>query len=190
MFRSTNHKYCDNCIPQYVCHSISPVHASHALLYCRWNFCVIKSSCFINPWRACAARVTVLGLCVCACVCYSTSHFSRDYSCHKRYKPSQRRMKVEKFKWFSLKMLYWEARAFPIGRLHKSAIFLLHRKGACVWIWCCVSSGGAPTPLAHRCSWWKFPHILIKCKVKTWWDMRMGHLWHKWVGHLQLMQME
>ena len=24
---------------------------------------------FINPWRACAARVTVLGLCVCVCVC-------------------------------------------------------------------------------------------------------------------------
>ena len=40
--------------------------------------------------RACAARVTVLGLClyvcvcVCVCVCYSTSHFIRDYSCHKR----------------------------------------------------------------------------------------------------------
>ena len=34
----------------------------------------------VNPWRACAARVTVLGLCVCLCVGYSTSHFSRDYS--------------------------------------------------------------------------------------------------------------
>ena len=46
---------------------------------------------FINPRRACAARVTVLGLCVCVCacvcvcVCYSTSHFSRVYSYHKRY---------------------------------------------------------------------------------------------------------
>ena len=30
----------------------------------------------INPRRACATRVTVLGLCVCVCVCYSTSHFS------------------------------------------------------------------------------------------------------------------
>ena len=47
----------------------------------------------INPRRACAARVTVLGLCVCVCVClsvclcvcYSTSHFSRVYSCHKQY---------------------------------------------------------------------------------------------------------
>jgi len=26
-------------------------------------------SCVINPRRACAARVTVLGLCVCVCVC-------------------------------------------------------------------------------------------------------------------------
>ena len=50
----------------------------------------------------------------------------------------------------------------------------------------CVSSGRVPTPLAHRCSWWwKFPHIL-KCEVKTWWDMGMGHLWLKWVGHLWL----
>ena len=46
----------------------------------------------------------------------------------------------------------------------------------------CVSSGGAPTPLAHRCSWWwKLPHI-----VKTWSDMGMGHLWLKWVRHLWL----
>ena len=44
-----------------------------------------------------------------------------------------------------------------------------------------MSSGGAPTALAHQCSWW-FPHIL-KCEVK---NMGMGHLWLKWVGHLQL----
>ena len=46
-----------------------------------------KSRPFINPRRACIARVTALGLCVCVCVCvcYSTSHFSRDYSCHKWY---------------------------------------------------------------------------------------------------------
>ena len=43
-----------------------------------WSFVV-------NPRRACAARVTVVGLCVCVCVCYSTSHFLRVYSCHKRY---------------------------------------------------------------------------------------------------------
>ena len=47
----------------------------------------------VNPRRTCAARVTVLGLCVClsvclcvcVCVCYSTSHFTRNYSCYKRY---------------------------------------------------------------------------------------------------------
>ena len=73
-----------------------------------------------NPRRACAARVTVLGLCVCVfvcvclCVCYSTSHFSYDYLCHKRYQP-QWRMKVKKFKRFFLKMLHCEATAFPVG---------------------------------------------------------------------------
>ena len=31
--------------------------------------CVCVFADFINPRRACAARVTVLGLCVCVCVC-------------------------------------------------------------------------------------------------------------------------
>ena len=32
---------------------------------------------FINPRRACAARVTVVGLCVCVCVCVSvTQHLT------------------------------------------------------------------------------------------------------------------
>ena len=46
-------------------------------------FKIISAIAFhiINPRRACAARVTVLGL----CVCYSTSHFSHVYSCHERY---------------------------------------------------------------------------------------------------------
>ena len=42
----------------------------------------------INPRRACAARVTVVGsvcVCVCVCVCYPTSHLSNVYSSHKRY---------------------------------------------------------------------------------------------------------
>ena len=30
-------------------------------------------SMFINPWRACTARVTVLALSVCVCVCYTTT---------------------------------------------------------------------------------------------------------------------
>ena len=42
----------------------------------------LKNAKFINPRRACAVRVTVLGLCVCVCVCYSTSHV---YSYHKQY---------------------------------------------------------------------------------------------------------
>ena len=40
--------------------------------------CGSKSAIFvINPRRACAARVTVLGLCVCLCVCVSvTQHLT------------------------------------------------------------------------------------------------------------------
>ena len=45
------------------------------ILRCR---CVRSLSSFattvINPRRDCAARVTVLGLCVCVCVCYTTFH--------------------------------------------------------------------------------------------------------------------
>ena len=37
----------------------------------------------VNPQRAFTARVTVVGLCVCLSVCYSTSNFSHDYSCYK-----------------------------------------------------------------------------------------------------------
>ena len=55
----------------------------------------------INPRRACALVCVCVVCCVCVCVCvcvclsvclsvclcvcYSTSHFSRVYSCHKRY---------------------------------------------------------------------------------------------------------
>ena len=41
------------------------------------SICAVTAVPIFNPQRACAARVTVLGLCVCVCVCYSTSHFSR-----------------------------------------------------------------------------------------------------------------
>ena len=38
---------------------------------------VTRTNVFINPRRACAARVTVLGLCVCVCVCVSvTQHLT------------------------------------------------------------------------------------------------------------------
>ena len=40
--------------------------------------------CIINPRRACAPRVTVVGF-VCQSVCYSSSHFSSVFSFHKGY---------------------------------------------------------------------------------------------------------
>ena len=43
---------------------------------------------FINPRRACAARVTVLGLCVCLSVCLSVGTYSRttrNKAAKKRY---------------------------------------------------------------------------------------------------------
>ena len=53
---------------------------------------VLHFSAFINPRRACAARVTVVGsvclrVCVSVClsVCYLQSRFSNVYSSHKRY---------------------------------------------------------------------------------------------------------
>ena len=82
------------------------------------RYTATASKTLINPRRACAARVIVLGL----CVCYSTFHFSRVYSCHKRYSPSRRRMKVEKFKRFSLKMLRCEARVFPVCTAYRYMI--------------------------------------------------------------------
>ena len=37
----------------------------------------------INPRHACAARVTVVVVCVCLSVCYPTSHFTSHESLHK-----------------------------------------------------------------------------------------------------------
>ena len=100
------------------------------------NLCrVYMYTCGVTPAKSCAGSTMALrsvpmvlfltlgthaqrGLwylvcvCDCLCVCYSTSHFSRDYSCQK---PSQRRMKVESFKRFSLETLHYGARAFPVG---------------------------------------------------------------------------
>ena len=40
----------------------------------------------VNPRRACAARITVVGsVCACVCVCYSQSYFSGVSSSHKGY---------------------------------------------------------------------------------------------------------
>ena len=55
---------------------------------------VIAQKLVINPRRACAARVTVLGLCVCLClsVCLSVTTFSaatRNETAKKRYQRVQ-----------------------------------------------------------------------------------------------------
>ena len=57
----------------YLAHEGSPVLLTSSL----------ASTQLINPRSACAARVTILGLCVCVSV---TQHLTlRDYSCHKQY---------------------------------------------------------------------------------------------------------
>ncbi|CAI8026790.1 hypothetical protein GBAR_LOCUS15352 [Geodia barretti] len=54
-----------------------------------WHIGILLS--LINPRRACAARVTVLGS-VRVSVCYSTSHLSKVCSSQKRYHlPNERR---------------------------------------------------------------------------------------------------
>ena len=77
--------------------------------------------------------------------------------------------------------------------VHWSSCSCLHRKPKvnAGWAACllsctnerrsCISSGGAPTPLTHQCSWWNFTQI----KVLRW-DTGMEHLWLKWVEHLWL----
>ena len=50
---------------------------------CSLHNAVSDDSCVINPRRACAARVTVLGLCVCVCVyMYVTQHLTLRVSVH------------------------------------------------------------------------------------------------------------
>ena len=43
------------------------------LVYCVINCCCFERISIINPRRACAARVTVVVLCVCLSVCLSTT---------------------------------------------------------------------------------------------------------------------
>ena len=45
--------------------------------------------CMINPRRACAARVTVLGLCVCLSVCLSVDDYSRTTGYEAAYERYQ-----------------------------------------------------------------------------------------------------
>ena len=47
---------------------------------------------FINPQRACAARVTIVGLCVCLSVCLSVDDYSRTTgykAAYERYQQLQ-----------------------------------------------------------------------------------------------------
>ena len=50
---------------------------------------VLEEACLINPRRACAARVTVLGLCVCLSVCLSVDDYSRTTGYEAAYERYQ-----------------------------------------------------------------------------------------------------
>ena len=68
----------------------------------------------VNPRRACAARVTVVGLSVCLFVCplVNISLLERLFVL-KTLSHTQRATKVKKYVGFSLKMLRCKARAVP-----------------------------------------------------------------------------
>ena len=83
----------------------------------------------INPWRTCAARVTVVivSVCVCVCVCL-LSHISPQEHLFvlKTLSRTQRAMKVKNFVPFSLKLLCCRDRALPPldGRTYGRPFFL------------------------------------------------------------------
>ena len=69
-----------------------------------------RRAALINPRHAYTARVTVVVVCVCLSVRFVTSHFTSHQSLHKQYQVYQvvyiqRRMKVEMYVGFSLKLL-------------------------------------------------------------------------------------
>ena len=68
-----------------------------------------------NPRRAYAARVIVLGLCVCVSVCVSvTQHLTIHVFVPQTILTFLASDEGRNFKRFSLKMLRSEARAFPV----------------------------------------------------------------------------
>ena len=73
------------------CLLVSPL-PKKMLIVGGWKDHTVEKCLVINPRRACAARVTVLGLCICVsvsvCVCVSVSTYSRTTGtkpAHERY---------------------------------------------------------------------------------------------------------
>ena len=55
---------------------------------CKYQRLLVEPVCIINPWRACAARVTVVVLCVCLFV-YDYSRTTGYEAAYERYQQIQ-----------------------------------------------------------------------------------------------------
>ena len=62
-------------------------------LFVRYSVTTLDISYVINPRRACAARVTVVVLCVCLSICLSVCLFVSDYSRTTGYEAAYERYK-------------------------------------------------------------------------------------------------
>ena len=87
----------------------------------------LSRNALINPRRACAARVTVLGsvcVCVCVCVCLSVSHISPTERLFvlKTLSRTQRATKVKKFVAICLKLL--RSRVMPRNMSEKANMLI------------------------------------------------------------------
>ena len=93
----------------------------------------------INPRRACAVRVTVVGsVCLCVCPLLNISPLERLFVSHS-VPHTQRAAKVRNFVWFSLKMLRCRARELPslygyalVGHVY-SATYTCAHNDRCAW---------------------------------------------------------
>ena len=64
------------------------------------------SHMFINPRRACAARVTVLSLSVCVCVCECVCYLANSYAVNAQVQSKNANALLKVFdSWISLKIL-------------------------------------------------------------------------------------
>ena len=59
------------------------------MLYVVYSCLIVCIHIVINPRRACAARVTVVGLCVCLSVCVSVDDYSRTTGYEAAYERYQ-----------------------------------------------------------------------------------------------------